>query len=78
MAPRAADGGSTWLALRMGSTGWAAPYRITDTPFWKRRHPEPDFTLWKSRAKAAGAHDCGSCHRDALSGTFAPRAIDLP
>jgi cytochrome b len=77
-AAGAAGHGETWLALQLDGADWKAPYRITDTAFWKERHPEQYFTMWKTRGKAAGKHDCGACHRDAVSGNFAPRAIDLP
>ena len=48
-----------------------APLRITDTPFWKRRHARLQPSTWK----AVHASECNACHRDAEAGTFSPRAI---
>ncbi len=49
------------------------PLRITDTPYWKRRHRSLGDAQWKQTKKI----DCGGCHFDAELGTFEPGAIAI-
>ncbi len=53
------------------------PLRITQTPYWSKKHREianADWNLpWiKSRA------NCGACHQDAQAGTFEDAAMKIP
>jgi cytochrome b len=54
-----------------------APYQITATPFWKRRHAEIDDAVFRSPAVGARGN-CAACHRDAATGIFDPRRISIP
>lgn len=51
----------------------AAPIRITETRYWKRRHESLEPATWR----AVHASDCGACHRDAEAAAFSPRAIEI-
>ncbi len=53
------------------------PIRITETPYWKRKHEEIDESVWKD-PKVAGYGDCAACHEDAEAGTFEDAAMRLP
>lgn len=50
----------------------AAPLRITELPWWRRKHEKKDrvspATLKRKGAKFAG--DCAACHKDAAKGYF--------
>jgi cytochrome b len=48
-----------------------APLRITETPYWKRRHGGLSDADYGSIKKI----DCGGCHLDAVAGNFEPGAI---
>ncbi|MBI5328982.1 MAG: cytochrome b/b6 domain-containing protein [Betaproteobacteria bacterium] len=52
-----------------------APLRISETPYWTRKHRE--VRTWTS-AKVHGKADCAACHRDAASGQFEDAAIRIP
>lgn len=53
------------------------PLRITATAGWKRIHREIPGTTFE-RTKVGGRLNCSSCHSDAASGLFKPRAIAIP
>lgn len=50
----------------------AAPLRVTELPWWRRKHEKKDrvspATLKRKGAKFAG--DCVACHKDAAKGYF--------
>ena len=51
----------------------STPLRITEIPYWKRRHADITDADWQRVKKV----DCGDCHLDAELGTFEPGAIHL-
>jgi cytochrome b len=54
-----------------------APLRITETPYWVKKHQdiaESDWRLAKVKSKA----NCGACHQDAEAGTFEDAAMHIP
>lgn len=53
------------------------PLRITDTPYWRRKHAEIDAAYWQDK-KIGGKGQCGACHLDAKQGTFEDSAMRLP
>lgn len=53
------------------------PLEITQTPFWLRLHGEIPEALFKA-PPVNSRQNCGACHGDAASGTFAPQAISIP
>lgn len=53
------------------------PLRITDTPYWRRKHADIPERVWKMpEVKQKG--NCGACHLDAGQGTFEDAAMRLP
>ena len=66
-----------WAAAMLaGSTpAGEAPLRITELPFWRRAHEALDDAAF--RDPVHGRHDCEACHRDAGSGIFHPRMIQI-
>lgn len=74
-ARHAADALESNVAWKIATTTPAtqAPLRISETPYWRRRHARLDASTWQ----AVHASECDACHRDAEAGTFSPRAIDV-
>jgi Dihaem cytochrome c len=54
-----------------------APIRITETPFWTRKHSSIRAYVWK-REKVGGKSHCDSCHRDANKGIFTEHDVHIP
>lgn len=55
----------------------SVPLRITETPYWKKKHREIDDATWKN-AKVGGPMRCENCHVDARAATFEDDAIRMP
>lgn len=55
----------------------AAPLRITETPYWKRKHADIAAADWKTKT-VHGKGDCGACHYDAEQATFEDGAMRIP
>ncbi len=53
------------------------PLRITDTPYWKKKHGEIPVSIWQL-PKVKGKSNCGACHLDADKGTFEDSAMRMP
>lgn len=56
-------------------TAGGTPLRISETPYWVRKHRE--VRVW-NRARVHGKADCAACHRDAATGLFEDAAIWQP
>ena len=54
-----------------------APLRMTETPFWKKKHRRIPASVFSSPA-VGGKVNCAACHRDADSGLFRRTAIAIP
>jgi cytochrome b len=55
----------------------AAPLRITETPYWVKKHRDvaaADWALPWIKSKA----NCAACHQDAQAGTFEDAAMSIP
>lgn len=75
----AAESALTEAAWKIDRTTPATqtPLRITETPYWRRRHRDiPDATF--ETGAVNGRHDCAACHLDAEQGTFEDAAMRLP
>jgi len=74
-AAHAADALESNVAWKIATTtpAQAAPLRVSETPYWKKRHARLDAQTWKS----VHPSECNACHRDAESGAFSPRAIEV-
>ncbi|NQU55733.1 MAG: cytochrome C [Rhodospirillales bacterium] len=72
----AAETFDTEAAQRVGRIDTAS-LRMTDAPYWKKRHQDIDATVF--RQKAVGSKvNCNGCHKDASSGRFDDIKILIP
>jgi hypothetical protein len=55
----------------------AVPLRVTETPYWVRKHRDIAATEWQSPPVKSKAN-CGACHLDAEAGTYEDGAMRLP
>lgn len=53
------------------------PWRITETPYWIKKHEEVAEAVWNSPL-VKGRGNCAACHLDAQEGTFEDAAMHLP
>lgn len=69
----------TEAAWRIDTTTPAtqAPLRVTETPYWKRKHRTIPETRWTA-GPIHGRSDCAACHLDADLGTFEDAAMRMP
>lgn len=79
LARYAAESELTEAAWKIKTTTPAneAPLRITETPYWRRRHRDIPEAAFRT-APVNGRHDCAACHLDAERGTFEDAAMYLP
>ena len=77
LAENSAEKYDTWPANRFRAPAPEEPLRVTATRGWKRTHRDLPETAFKAKA-VGGKLNCSKCHRDAESGRFAPRAIQIP
>lgn len=75
----AADEIQTEVAWKMARSlpADAIPRRITETPYWKRKHREIGDSVW-NRDPVKTRANCAACHLDAEQGTFEDAAMRLP
>lgn len=55
----------------------AAPLRITETGYFKRKHDEVAPQIWQ-RPKVGGPSNCVACHSGAEKGDFSERNVRIP
>ena len=60
-------------SIKPGNT----PLRITETPYWVRKHEDITESDWRS-AKVKNKLNCAACHLDAEAGTFEDAAMQIP
>lgn len=53
------------------------PLRISETPYWKKKHHEIEAEVWK-RKSVGNKNKCDACHLDAKRGTFEDSAMRIP
>lgn len=72
-ARNAAEALASPVAWKMATTipAEAAPLRISATAYFEERHARLEAATWERVRPSA----CGTCHRDAEAGTFAPGAM---
>jgi len=66
----------TKVARRVGRNDTKS-LRMTDTPFWKKRHDEIDDAVFRMRGVGSKVN-CNACHKDAMSGRFGDANIHVP
>ncbi len=54
-----------------------APTRISQTPYWLKKHSEIDQAVWLS-TEVSSRGNCQACHQDAQAGTFEDGVMHLP
>ncbi len=54
-----------------------ASRRMTDTPYWKKRHRDIKDAVFKKRSVGSKVN-CAGCHRDAATGRFDDASIHMP
>jgi cytochrome c len=77
LTTNSAEHWDTNAANRLRKASAAEPLRITATDGWKRIHRDIPEAVFK-RKSVGGKLNCASCHMDAETGRFAPRAIAIP
>ncbi len=79
LVANAADRSDYRRSLRVTrSVGNNAPLRITEIPYIKSKHHEIPARLIKTNAKVGSLSNCSACHRQAESGSFSEREINIP
>ena len=75
----AAEKHQTEPALKIDSSlkADAVPLRITETPYWTKKHREILAVDWNLPWIKSKTH-CEACHQDAQAGTFEDGAMSIP
>jgi diheme cytochrome c len=60
-------------------TAGATPLRITETPYFRRKHNDREISpeVWK-RPKVGSPANCTACHVGAEKGDFSERSVKIP
>lgn len=79
MRANAADQHATEAAYKIEQSiqPGAAPLRMTETPYWVKKHQDITPAEWLSPAIKSRTN-CAACHQDADAGTFEDGAMRLP
>jgi len=77
--PNAAEQGATEAAWKINRSvkAEATPLRITETPYWLKKHREIAESDWKN-LKVKSKANCAACHLDAEAGTYEDAAMRIP
>jgi len=73
----AAEAWDTEAAHRFSVVSPDQPLRITETPYWRRKHAHIDPAVF-ARKEIGAKSNCGACHGDAATGRFDDQAIRIP
>lgn len=77
LTANAADTADSYPAHRLARVNAEAPYTLTRTRFWTRRHSDiPDAVF--ARKSVSSRSNCAACHADAETGWFSPFSISIP
>lgn len=79
MVDNAADGHRTEAATKidLSLAKDKTLLRITDTPYWVRKHREVSAADW-AKPQVKSKSNCAACHSDADAGTFEDGAMQIP
>lgn len=79
MENNAAERGTTEAAFKINRSlrDGATPLRITETPYWVKKHKEIAPADWRLPQVNSRAN-CAACHLDAEAGTFEDAAMHIP
>lgn len=77
--PNAAEQGATEAAWKINRSvpADATPLRITETPYWMKKHHEIAAADWNKPTVKRKAN-CPACHLDAEAGTYEDAAMRVP
>ncbi len=76
--PNAAEQGATEAAWKLNRSvpAGSTPLRISETPYWTKKHREIADADWQN-PKVKSKANCAACHRDAEAGTFEDAAMQV-
>ncbi len=79
MVSNAAENSNREAAVKINSSikPGDAPLRITETPYWDKKHSEISEAEWRL-PKVKSKVNCAACHQDAEAGTFEDAAMQIP
>lgn len=79
LGSNSADGHATEPALKISQSlaTDAVPLRITEIPYWLKKHRGLSAADWQLPAVRSKSN-CGACHLDAEAGTFEDAAMKVP
>jgi len=79
LVDNAADKHQTEAAFKIDSSlaPEASPQRITETPYWIKKHREIGAADW-ANPLVKSKNNCAACHVDADAGTFEDAAMHIP
>lgn len=60
------------------STAGASPLRISETPYFRRKHDEIPERLVLGNRDVRSWSNCTACHRDAGRGSFGEHGVEIP
>jgi hypothetical protein len=55
-----------------------APLRITETPYFKRKHDEVPLSVVQKVPEIGSFSNCQACHRSAQAGSFNEHSVRIP
>lgn len=64
-------------SLRPSRTGTGAPLRITETPWFVRKHREVPLSAWK-RPQVKSPANCSACHTGASADNYSDDGVRIP
>lgn len=79
MVDNAAEKSAREAAVKINSSikPEAIPLRITETPYWVKKHQDIAEADWRS-VKVKSKVNCAACHLDAEAGTYEDAAMQIP
>ena len=77
LTAHASEAWDTEAANRFRTVSPDAPYQITATPYWVRKHQDIKDAVFKRKGVGSKSR-CLACHKDAESGRFDDQSIDIP
>ncbi len=79
LAANAADRSAARRAKKVAASipDGEAPLRITETPWFERKHDELAPQVWR-RKNIGSRANCGACHAGADTGNFSEREVRIP
>jgi len=77
LSAHAAEAWDTEASNRFRIVSPDAPYQISASPYWVRKHDEITDETFKQKGVGGKSH-CKSCHRDAATGRFDDQKIKIP